>query len=336
MEQERSLVIDAHSDLLNDVLPQRTLGRKNVIEEDWLPGMRKGGVDIRVAAIYSDVAYVPELALRRGLDLVAALYEEIAESSSLMLCTTVADIKQAKESGKISFIFGMEGSEPLGRDIQLLRVFYLLGLRVLGLTHGLRNYAADPAFFSPTETGKVGGLSDFGVRLVQEANRLGVVIDVSHLNEPSFWDVLEKTNAPVIASHSNCRALFDHPRGLWDDQIKAIAENGGVIGINACAMLVNGSENATLNDLLNHLDHIVSTGGVESAGLGFDFADYLTKYMSEDERTRLPYIGPVQGLSGDADVSKITEELVRRGYGDNDIELILGKNFLRVFEKVLK
>lgn len=331
---ERSLVIDAHSDLLNDVLPQRTLGRKNVIEEDWLPGMKKGGVDIRVVAIYSDISYIPELALRRGLDLIAALYAEIDESSHLMLCRTSDHIRQAKASGKIGFILGMEGSEPLGRDIQLLRIFYLLGLRVLGLTHGLRNYAADPAFFSPTETGKVGGLSDFGVRLVQEANGLGVVIDVSHLNEPSFWDVLEKTNAPVIASHSNCRALYDHPRGLWDNQIKAIADNGGVIGINACTMLVSGREDATFDELMDNLEHIVQVGGIQAAGLGFDFADYLIKYLSEDERARLPYIGPVQGLPNDSAIPKVTEQLIKRGYKEGDIELILGKNFLRVFERV--
>lgn len=341
-KHDRFLVIDAHSDMLNDVLPQRTRDRKNVIDEDWLPGMRKGGIDVRVAAIFSGGTYVPELALRRGLDLVAVLYNEIDESSSLMLCTSADDIRKAKENEKIGLILGMEGAEPLGRDIQLLRIFYALGLRVLGLTHGARNYAGDGAFiFSLPKTGKIGGLSDFGVRLVEEANRLGIVIDVSHLNEPGFWDVVENTQAPVIASHSNCRALFDHPRGLWDDQIKAIAERGGVVGINALALFVNQrSEDATIYQLLDHLDHIVSVGGVESAGLGFDFCDYLSKYMSvvelEDEKARLGYTGPVQGLSGDVDVPKIIAVLVKRGYKDEDIRLILGGNFLRVFEQAWK
>ncbi len=333
---ERFLVLDAHSDMLNDVFPQRVLGRKDVIDEIWLPGMKKGGVDARVVAIYSDISYLPELALRRGLDLVAALYQEIDESSSLMLCTTSEDILQAKKNGKIGFILGMEGAEPLGRDIHLLRIFYALGLRVLGLTHALRNYAGDGAFFSPTKTGKVGGLSEFGLRLVQEANELGVVIDVSHLNDPGFWDVIENTKAPIIASHSNCRALFDHPRGLTDDQIKAIVENGGVIGVNAVAALVTGNKDATIEQLLDHLDHIVSIGGVKSAGLGLDFCDYLSKYLSEDERARLPCLDAVQGLSGDADIPNVTEGLVKRGYKDEEIELILGKNFLRVFEEVWK
>ena len=336
------LVLDAHSDMLNDILLQRARGRKNVIDEDWLPYMKKGGIDARVVATFSGKMYLPELALRRGLDLVAALYEEIDESSSLMLCTSVGDIRKAKENEKIGFILGMEGVEPLGRDIQLLRIFYALGLRVLGLTHAARNYAGDGAFFfPPPKIGKIGGLSDFGIRLVEEASRLGIVIDVSHLNEPGFWDVMENTQAPVIASHSNCRALFDHPRNLEDEQIKAIAERGGVVGINSLAMFVNQrGEDATIYQLLDHLDYIVNVGGVESAGLGFDFCDYLSKYMSEDEKedekARLGYTGPVQGLFGDKDVPRVTEELVKRGYKDEDIRLILGDNFLRVFEQVWK
>lgn len=179
------------------------------------------------------------------------------------------------------------------------------------------------------------------MRLVQEANELGVVIDVSHLNIPGFWDVMENTKVPVIASHSNCRALFDHPRGLWDDQIKAMAENNGVIGINAAAVLVGKEENRTFARLIDHLDHIVNVGGVNSAGLGFDFADWVGKYLSEEDKARVidgSYGGgtALPGFSEDAEVTKVTEELVKRGYKDNDIELILGKNFLRVFEAAWK
>ncbi len=329
----RFLVLDAHSDMLNDVLPKRSLGRKNVIDKDWIPGMKKGGIDIRIIAIHN-LTFEPELALRKGLDQVAVLYEEIDESSNLILCTEFSDIRRAKEEGKIGFILGMEGAEPLGKDIHLLRIFHTLGLRVLGLTHALRNYAADGAFFFPTKTGKVGGLSDFGIELVKEANELGIVIDVSHLNDPGFWDVIENTKAPIIASHSNCRSLFNHPRGLTDEQIKAIVDRGGVIGINAVATLVDDGEKATFDRFLDHLDHIIKVGGVYSAGLGLDFADYLTEYKSED--SGLPRVDPVQGLSGDAEVPKITEELVKRGYKDKEIELILGGNFLRVFQEVWK
>lgn len=333
---ERALVIDGHSDMLNDVLPKRNLGRKNVIEEDWLPEMRKGGIDVRVAAVFNESEYVPELALRRGLDLVSVLLEEIEESEDLVLCTTCDDIRRAGENGRTGFILGMEGTEPLGMDLHLLRVFHALGLRILGLTHGLRNYAADPAQLTPAETGRAGGLSSFGVRLVEEADRLGVLIDLSHISDTGFWDVIDRAGQPVIASHSNARALLDRPRGLTDKQIKAVSGSGGVIGINACAVLVGRSEESTLEQLIAHLDHIVKAGGIECVGLGLDFADYLTKYFNPEAAARYPYMGPVQGLSGDAEVPKITEELLKRGYSDSDIELILGKNFLRVFEKVWK
>jgi membrane dipeptidase len=334
--QDRFLLIDAHSDLLNDVLPKRNMGRKAVIEQDWLPGMRKGGIDVRVAAIYSDIEYIPELALRRALDMIAALFMEIEESSEIVLCKTVDDIRRAKNSGKIGFILGMEGAEPLGRDISLLRIFYALGLRVLGLTHALRNYAADPAPIGITKTSQTSGLSDFGLQVVQEANKLGMVIDVSHLNDPGFWDVLENSTAPVIASHSNSRAVFNHPRGLSDDQIRAVAQKGGVIGINACATLVSVEKEASIGHLLDHLDHIVKIGGIESVGLGPDFCDYVWKYASESERARLPHVGPVRGLSGDPDIPYLIKAMYGRGYSHQEIELIAGKNFLRVFETVWK
>ncbi len=233
--------------------------------------MHKAGIDIRVAALYSDIEYIPELALRRALDMTVALFMEIEESSGIVLCKTCNDIKKVKNSGMIGFILGMEGAEPLGRDILLLRIFYALGLRVLGLTHALRNYAADPASIVLTKSGQAGGLTDFGLLVVQEANKLGIVIDVSHLNDSSFWDVLESSTAPVIASHSNSRTVFNHPRGLSDDQIRAIAERGGVISINACSTLVSGKKNANIDHLLDHLDQIVKIGGIESAGLGPDF-----------------------------------------------------------------
>ena len=332
----RFLLIDAHSDLLNDVLPKRNMGGKAVIEHDWLPGMRKGGIDIRVAAIYSDIEYIPELALRRALDMIAALFMEIEESSGIVLCKTCDDVRRVKDNGMIGFILGMEGAEPLGRDISLLRIFYALGIRVLGLSHALRNYAADPASIVSTKTGQASGLSDFGLQLVQEANKLGIVIDVSHLNDPGFWDVLENSTAPVIASHSNSRAVFNQPRGLSDDQIRAVAKRGGVIGINACATLVNEEKKADLNHLLDHLDHIVKIGGIENAGLGPDFCDYVWKYASESERARLPYAGPVRGLSGDQDIPSLIRAMRDRGYGPQEIELIAGNNFLRVFETVWK
>jgi len=332
---ESSIVVDAHSDMLCDVAPKRKQGRKGVIEEDWVPAMRKGRIDIRVAVIYIESTRVPEFALKDGLDIAAALHKEVDESPSISQITKFDDIAKANRDGKIGLILGMEGAEPLGNDIELLRIFYILGLRMLTLTHVLRNYVADGAHFFPRKEGKPGGVTDFGVQVIEECNNLGIVIDVSHLNDPGFWDVMEFTKAPVVASHSNCRALQNHPRCLTDDQIKAVINNGGVIGMNSASIFVD-DKNPDLEHLVNHLDHIVQLGGIEHVGLGFDFCDYVLKYLDAEARAKLPNVAPATGLYGDEEVPNFTEALVKRGYKDDDIELILGKNFLRVFKEVWK
>jgi len=330
-----AVVVDAHSDLLNDVHSRRQAGEREVLESYWVPKMKHGQIDARVLAIYNDSQYLPELALRRSLDLIATLDEEIEESPSSVFCTNCAEIRRAKNEGKVAFLLGMEGAEPLGSDIQLLRIFYNLGLRVLGLTHALRTAAADGAFFSPKRMGQAGGLTDVGLAFLERAQSTGILIDVSHLNDPGFWDVMEFSQGPVIASHSNCRALHENARNLTDDQIKALAERGGVVGVNACSLFFDVP---SLSRLLDHIDHLVKVGGIEHVGLGPDFADYLVQYKTAGEKARLPIHGykPVDGLSGDEDLPKIAEGLAERGYRAGEIDLIMGQNFMRVFDEVLK
>jgi membrane dipeptidase len=330
-----ALVVDAHSDLLSDILGRRAAGQTKILESIWLPAMAAGGIDVRVAAIYNSPKYLPELALRRALDQVAAFLDELDAAPGAALCTSHDDILRAKTEGKRGFILGMEGAEPLGSDLALLRVFYTLGVRVLGITHALRNYAADGAFFTPKRTGLVGGLSDFGVDVIERAQAMGILLDVSHLNDQGFWDVIKFSRAPVIASHSNCRALADHPRNLTDEQIKAVANTGGVIGINSIGRFVDPPD---LPHLMDHVDHLVKVAGREHVGLGLDFCYYLLEHKSPVERSGMrpgAYLS-VDGLSGDQDVPKIPALLAERGYPAETIDLIMGGNFLRVFKAVLK
>jgi membrane dipeptidase len=296
--------------------------------------MRKGQIDIRVLGVGVEKIYIPELALRRSLDLIATMYEEIEESPSTMLCKTYDDIQRAKKEGKVGFILDLEGADPLGADIQLLRIFYSLGLRLLGFSHSFRNYLADGAFYLPKETGQEGGLTDVGLAFLEKAQAMGIMIDVSHLNDPGFWDVIKFSKAPIIASHSNCRALRNHPRNLTDDQIKAIAETDGVIGMNACRLYV---EQEDLNHLLGHIDHLAKVVGIKYIGLGPDFADYIFPYTSEAEKANYPLEGirPIKGLAGDEEFPKIVDGLAKRGYSPNEIDLIMGENFVRVFKTVL-
>lgn len=330
-----SIVVDAHSDLLSDILGRRAAGQKKVLESIWVPAMVAGKIDVRVAAIFSGPQYLPELALRRALDEVAGFLEELEATSGAALCTSHDGILRATSQGKRGFILGMEGVDPLGSDLNLLSVFYRLGVRVLGITHALRNYAADGAFFEPKRTGLVGGLSDFGVELVERAQAMGMILDVSHLNDPGFWDLVKISRAPIIASHSNCRALTDHPRNLTDEQIKAVADSGGVIGINSIARFVNPPD---LPHLLDHLDRLVKIAGKEHVGLGLDFCYYLLEHKSPVERSGMrprAYLS-VDGLAGDHDVPKLPALLAERGYPADTIDLIMGGNFMRVFKEVLK
>jgi membrane dipeptidase len=330
-----SIVVDAHSDLLSDILGRRAAGQTGVLNSIWLPAMEAGGIDVRVAAIYSSPQYLPELALRRALDQVAAFLDELDAAPGAALCTAYDDILDAKTKGKRGFILGMEGAEPLGADLSLLRVFHTLGVRVLGITHALRNYAADGAFFTPKRTGLVGGLSDFGVELVERAQAMGMLLDVSHLNDPGFWDVIKISGAPVIASHSNCRALTDHPRNLTDEQIKAVADSGGVIGLNSINRFVDPPD---LPHLMDHVDHLVKVAGREHVGLGLDFCAYLLEHKSPVERAGMrpgAYLS-VDGLADDRDVPRIPTLLSERGYPPETIDLIMGGNFLRVFKDSLR
>ncbi len=330
-----AIVVDAHSDLLNDILGRRAAGQRKVLETIWLPAMAAGGIDVRVSAIYSGPQHLPELALRRALDQVAAFLDELDTTPGASLCTTHDEIRRATADGKRGFILGLEGAEPLGADLALLRVFYSLGVRVLGITHALRNYAADGAFFVPKRTGTVGGLSDFGIELVERAQAVGMLVDVSHLNDPGFWDVLRCSRGPIVASHSNCRALADHPRNLTDEQIKAVADTGGVIGINAINRFVDPP---TLPRLMDHVDHLVKIAGKEHVGLGLDFCAYLLEHKSPVERSGMRKGAhlSVDGLAGDHDVPKIPAFLAERGYPPETIDLIMGENFLRVFRSVFK
>ena len=201
---DRCNVVDAHSDLLAcDVWWQHRLDRKGVIEKDWVPKMKKGGIDTRVTVIFNEGEWSPELAMKNGFDQAVVWNEEFDESPSIARITKFEDIEKAKEDGKIGLILGMEGAEPLSNDISLLRVFYTLGLRMLTLTHALRNYVGDGAHFFPQKEGKVGGITGFGVKVVEECNKLGIVIDVSHINDPGFWDVMKFSKAPIVASSPN-------------------------------------------------------------------------------------------------------------------------------------
>ncbi|MCD8508578.1 MAG: dipeptidase [Bacillus sp. (in: Bacteria)] len=325
---ESHLTIDGHFDLLMDVQLQREKGRTKVIEEVYHSRFVDGGVDVIIAAVFVDSSFLPEMALRKALSQISALYEEVRESpDKLMICYNSKDMERAKQLGKIGFLLSLEGAEPIGTDLSLLRVFYELGVRNLGLVWSRRNAVGDGSFFHPVKEGNKGGLTSFGVSVLEEAERLGMTIDVSHLNDEGFWDVMEIATKPVIASHSNGRSLCATMRNLTDEQMKAIAATNGVIGVNAVNMLVGDDDHqSTIEHLLDHIDHLVEVAGINHVGLGLDLCDDFMKYVSADVLASLPR-KPFDVLPGHQSVPLIIEGLTNRGYQRTETEAINGKIF---------
>ncbi|MGD9250627.1 MAG: membrane dipeptidase, partial [Desulfobacterales bacterium] len=201
----------------------------------------------------------------------------------------------------------------------------------LGLTWSRRNHAGDGCAFNAAAEAPQGGLTPFGRALVEKAENLGMLIDISHLNEAGFQDVMAVAHTPVIASHSNCRALADTPRNLRDEQIETLAARDGVMGLNAISAFVgDGRRKRGVADMLDHVDHVVKIAGIRHVGIGLDFCGGFKNHLS------LPHaLETYDVLPGHHHLKDFTAGLIQRGYSDDDIALILGGNFMRVFEKVL-
>ncbi|NUU99291.1 membrane dipeptidase [Marinitoga sp. 1154] len=317
------IVVDAHLDLLADIYEKRLVGEENIIKKYHLPDFIKGEVNIIVSSIFISNNYLPEMALRVALDQISMFYQELENlKGKVMLCRNYSDIEKAIENDIIGIMLSFEGVEPIGNDLNLLKIFYELGVRFVGLTWSRRNYAADGSFFMPKIEGKRGGLTDFGVKVLKESEKLGMIIDVSHLNDEGFWDVIKFSSNPIIASHSNVREIFNSMRNLTDEQIKSIAETGGVIGINANGSFVSDSpDENNVEGLVRHIDYISNLVGVEYVGLGFDFCD-----MFRNE--------PRDTLKGYHEMDKFVETLIKHGYNSKEIKNILGDNFLRLYKNM--
>jgi membrane dipeptidase len=328
----KSFIIDAHFDLPLDVAMRRERGERRVIETSYIEDFRAGGVDLVVGAIFIHDYFLPEMGLRRALDQITYIHEELEESPGLMrLCRTMGEAQAAREAGEVALILSLEGADPLQNDLGLLRIFYELGVRALGLVWSRRNFAADGAFFKEVREGRKGGLTPYGVKLVERAEQLGMVIDLSHINDEGFADVMEIAGNPVVASHSNCRRLADTKRNLTDRQIEMLAENGGVMGMNSVNMFVApDKENAAVADLLDHVDHVVGICGIDHVGIGFDICNGFSDFLQLDKA--LPAFDIV---SSHRHLPAFTSGLTERGYSDEAITAILGGNFHRVYQKVM-
>lgn len=272
-------------------------------------------------------------------DIAETLAVVDAHPERLLLVRSPEDIVAAKRTGRTGLYLYFQSPEPLATELWRVRLFYELGLRMIQLTYNARSLAGDGCA-ERTDS----GLSEWGLVLVEQCNRLGIAVDVSHCGYRTTMEAIEASKTPTLITHANARALCDNPRCKTDEQAKACAARGGVIGVQALPAFISATDTKpTIEDMLDHLDHWVRLVGVDHVGLGLD----LTNGHERDDYSLLGYkpemyknvwVDGVQqwiaGLGSLAELPNITERLLRRGYGDEDVAKILGGNFVRVLTQI--
>jgi membrane dipeptidase len=366
--QREAVIIDTHDDITTAILEEGfDLARPDGHAATDLAKMRAGGLTAEFFSIFVDERFYDHPtareggATRRALDMIDVTYQQIERHpDALVLATSVDDIRRAKADGKVAILMGIEGGHAIENSLFALREFHRLGVRYMTLTHAKNNDWADSAGIAgPPPSPRHHGLSPFGEEVVREMQRIGMLVDVSHVSDETFDDVIRVAKAPVIASHSSARALCDLRRNLSDDELRAIAKNGGVVMVNFFSLFLDPNARAAfgafakqhasaiaaidakrllpsaeraayaklgadalpktpLSVLVDHIEHITKIAGVEHVGLGSDW----------DGAPAFPV-----GLEGMDGLPKITTELLKRGWTDDDVKKVLGENFLRVFSE---
>jgi membrane dipeptidase len=360
-----SIVLDTHDDTTQRFFSKNyDLGKRNPDGHVDIPRMREGGMNAIFFSVWIDGRILGPPAVQKALDQIDAVHENVLKYSKVMVfCRTAEEVRRAHAQGKIAALIGVEGGHMIGNDIRVLRMFGDLGVRYMTLSHFYNDEWADSSTDKPAHN----GLTDFGKDVVREMNRQGIMVDISHVSDKTFYDALEVSKAPLIASHSSCRAISNHPRNMTDQMIKDLAAKGGVIQIKYHLAFLSQE----FNDAQTALEgDIVKASQNRAAKCGGDPDCVLLEQDRETHNLinqgKLPHVnwdkiiehidhvvklvGPDHvGLGSDFDgasmpdgmedcskMPRITEALMRKGYKDDDIRKILGGNLLRVMEQTEK
>jgi membrane dipeptidase len=308
-----------------------------IFAKNFLPQLKAGGVSAFVAAIYIEDKYLPDKGCEVAREQIERLVAEAELSKKAAICRTYREIEAARGAGKIAILISMEGAEPIGKDLDRLRQFYEAGLRLIGLTHARTNAAAHGGVFAPSGSSP-DGLTDFGRDLVKECERLGIIIDLAHINPAGFEEIISMTRRTPIVSHSNARCFYDIERNMSDAQIKMIGQRGGVIGVNSVLVSSRKGE-STLDRYVDHIEHIAGLIGIDGIGIGFDFFEFLYAQWSTEEQQQLiaklaePRFIP--DLKDHSHAPNLVRKLIERGFSDADIEKILFRNWDRILRELL-
>ncbi len=331
-------VVDFHHDIDLDLMTRKARGEKDVFQRIWIPRLRGGGVNVQVLPVSlggEGALVLPEKALRSVLVRMELLLASIDENSDeLTLVKRFSDIESSIREGKIACILGIESGESIGTNLEILGILHRLGVRTLSLTWNRANLLADGA-----GEPRGGGLTRIGKRVIAEMNRLGIVVDAAHIHERGFWDIIETSTKTVVVSHGNARALVDHPRNITDEQIRAVARTGGVVGVTLVFRFL-ANKNPSVESVVDHIQHIADLVGIDHVGFASDLITDLTKDMTtcppEDRILSADApSGDVAGLEGIPQLSNLTAALMARGFREEEIQLIMGGNFLRVLKEVI-
>jgi membrane dipeptidase len=370
---QSSIVIDTHNDVTSAILDDGfDMGNSGIVDgkiktHTDIARLKTGGIGAQFFAVYVGKDFVnkkPEDgggAARRALDMIGVVYDQVKKHpDAFEMAYTADDIRHIHKTGKIAALMGIEGGHAIEDSLYALDNFYRLGIRYMTLTHtNTNNWADSEADLKNPSVKHHGGLNELGKKIVLEMNRLGMMVDISHVADDTMADVFEISKAPVIASHSSARAIANHTRNLNDDELRAIAKNGGVVMVNfydgfidpkKAEVTFNGRakeeefkqkfpndpervkaemkqwraqykfDKTPLSVLMDHIEHIIKTAGIDHVGYGADLDG-------------IPLDAPPVGLE---DVSKypvITYELLKRGHSEADIKKILGENLLRVMKQ---
>jgi membrane dipeptidase len=361
--QFSAILIDTHDDTTQRFFSKTgfDLGKRNTDGSIDIPRMRDGGMNGIFFSIWIDGRTMGPPAIQKALDQIDAVRENVAKyPREIVLAHTAEDVRRAHAQGKIAALMGVEGGHMIGNDIRMVRIFSDLGVRYMTLSHFYNDEWADSSTDKPAHN----GLTDYGKDIVREMNRQGMLVDISHVSDKTFYDALEISKAPLIASHSSCRALCNHPRDMSDDMIKALAAKGGVIQINYEKSFIDqaykdASDKAT-GGVVEMMATIKKTCGDDEECVGPEMKKIETRLISEG---KLPHVSWERiidhidhavklvgadhvGLGSDFDganmpegmedaskLPKITEALLRKGYSESDIRKILGENTLRILEQ---
>jgi membrane dipeptidase len=360
---QKAIVVDTHCDVTQRLISRREafdISRRDPRGHVDIPRAREGGMGAVFFSIYMSGRVTGPDAVERSLRMIDAVYEAArANPRDLAIATSAAEVRRARKEGKIAALMGMEGGHMINDSLANLRMYAQLGVRYLTLTHGVNTNWAD----SSTDTPKHNGLTDFGKQVVRELNRLGVMVDVSHVSDKTFYDALEVSAAPLMASHSSCRALCSAPRNMSDDMIRALAGKGGVIQITFVDSFLSEELRKAEETIRPERDsrrreELARCGEDEACRIqaadrvNREFASRLPKVPWEllldhiDHAVKIAGVDHV-GIGTDFDgatmphgfqdatrLPLITEGLLKRGYSERDILKILGGNTLRLMEDV--